>query len=74
MKITGNNNLSQLKSCLGAAHHFLLSEGDASLILEHVEGFIRKNWDSVCEEAWLSEIEKKRLWERLFLNSFSMEK
>ena len=26
MKISGNRNLSQLKSCLGAAHHFLLSK------------------------------------------------
>jgi len=71
MKISGENNLSQVKSCLGAAHHFLLSEKDALSISEHIEGVIRKYWDTVCEEAQLSEIEKKYLWKRQFINPFS---
>jgi serine/threonine-protein kinase HipA len=71
MKISGENNLSQIKSCLAAAHHFLLSNKDAMSISEHLESAIRKYWDSVCEEAKLSEIDKKRLWKRQFLNPFA---
>ena len=32
MLISGNNNMSQLKSCVEAANHFLLSEDDARAI------------------------------------------
>ena len=74
MKISGNNNLSQLKVCLEAAHHFLLSKEDALSISEHIERVIRKYWNTVCEEARLSEIDKKRLWKRQVLNPFSFQK
>lgn len=73
MKISGENNLSQLKSCLEAAHHFLLSNEDALSISERIESVICKYWDAVCEEAQLSEIDKKLLWGRQFLNPFSFE-
>jgi serine/threonine-protein kinase HipA len=73
MKISVENNLSQLKSCLEAAHHFLLSDEDALSISSHIKNVIRKYWDSVCEEAQLSEIDKKRLWKRQFLNPFAFE-
>ncbi|WP_200907029.1 type II toxin-antitoxin system HipA family toxin [Desulfatitalea tepidiphila] len=73
MKISGENNLSQLKSCLEAAHHFLLSNEDAMSVSARIEHGIRKYWDSVCEEAQLSEIDKKRLWNRQFLNPFAFE-
>lgn len=73
MKISGENNLSRLTSCLEAAHHFLLSDEDALSISAHIENVIRKYWDSVCEEAQLSEIDKKRLWKRQFLNPFAFE-
>jgi serine/threonine-protein kinase HipA len=73
MKIAGDDNLSQLSSCLEAAHHFLLSKEDAKSISEHIEDVIRKYWDAVCEEVQLSEIDKKLLWGRQFLNPFSFE-
>jgi serine/threonine-protein kinase HipA len=73
MKISGENNLSQVKSCLEAAHHFLLSNEDALSISGGIVSVIRKYWDMVCEEAQLSEIDKKLLWGRQFLNPFSFE-
>ena len=73
MKISGDNNLSQLKSCFGVAHHFLLPQKDALSISKRIESIIRKYWDLVCEEAQLSEIDKKRLWKRQFLNPFAFE-
>lgn len=74
MKISGNKNLSQLRLCLEIAHHFLLSENNAETIFKQLEATIRQYWSEVCEEAQLSEIDKKLLWGRQFLNPFSFEK
>lgn len=73
MLISGNNNLSQLKSCLETAHNFLLSEAQARAIFEKMISAIKRHWDGVCEEAELSEVDKKLLWGRQFLNPFSIE-
>lgn len=73
MLISGNNNLSQLKSCLETAHNFLLSEAQARAIFEKMISAIKRHWDGVCEEAELSEVDKKLLWSRQFLNPFSTE-
>jgi len=74
MLIAGKNNLSQLKSCLEAAHHFLLSQEEAHSIFEIQETVIQENWDMVCNEAQLSEVDKRLLWRRQFLNPFSIVK
>lgn len=73
MLISGTNNMSQLKSCLEAANHFLLSEGDAQAIFGHLTESIEKHWDSVCDEAELSEVDRKLFWGRQFLNPYSTE-
>jgi len=73
MLISGNNNLSQLKNCLETAHHFLLSEEDARVIIEKQKAVIENHWDSVCNEAQLSEVDRKLLWGRQFLNPYSTE-
>ena len=65
--------MSQLKSCLEAANHFLLSEDDARAILSHLTESIEKHWDSVCEEAELSEVDRRLFWGRQFLNPYSIE-
>ena len=73
MLIHGNDNLSHLKTCLQAAHHFLLSEEDARAIFEKQKEVIESNWDSVCDEANLSETDRKLFWGRQFLNPYSIE-
>jgi len=73
MLISGNNNLSQLKTCLETAHNFQLSEGNARLIFEKQKSVIEEKWNSVCDEAKLSEIDRKFLLGRQFLNAFSTE-
>lgn len=73
MLISGNNNLSQLKSCLATAHNFLLSKIQARAIFEKMISAIKRHWDGVCEEAELSEVDKRLLWGRQFLNPFSIE-
>jgi serine/threonine-protein kinase HipA len=72
MLICGNNNLSQLKTCLETAHNFLLSEEQARGIIDKLTAAIEQHWDSVCAEAELSEVDKKLLWGRQFLNSYSL--
>ncbi len=74
MRIMGNNNLSQLKTCLQAAHHFLLSEVDAHAIFDHQITVIERHWDAVCDEAKLNEVDRSLLWGRQFLNPFSIQR
>ena len=71
MLISGNNTRSQLKSCVEAANHFLLSEDDARAIFAHLIDTIENNWSAVCEEAELSKVDKKLFWGRQFLNPYS---
>ncbi len=74
MLITAENRFSQLKTCLAAAHHFLLSEREAVGVIDQIETAIRENWGRVCAEAELSQIDKNYLWAHQFLNSFSIER
>ena len=73
MLIAGSNNLSQLKTCLESAHNFHLSNSEARSIFEKQIAVIEQNWDTVCEEAELSEVGRNLLWGRQFLNAFSIE-
>jgi len=73
MLISGNNNLSQLKTCLKAAHNFLLSQDEARVTFQTLTAAIEQHWDIVCKEAELSEVDKNLLWGRQFLNPYSTE-
>jgi len=73
MLISGSNNLSQLRTCFETAHNFLLSGEEARAIFKKLTSVIEQHWDSVCEEAALSEVDKRLLWRRQFLNPFSTE-
>jgi len=71
MLIVGDNRFSQIRTCLKAAHLFLLSDKEATDIIDRVETSIRDNWDRVCEEAELSPVDKELMWQRQFLNPYS---
>jgi Uncharacterized protein related to capsule biosynthesis enzymes len=73
MLISGNNRLSTMKSCLNAAHHFLLSESEAKVIIDKQVDAIESNWTAVCDEAGLSEVDRQLFWKRQFLNPFGFE-
>jgi serine/threonine-protein kinase HipA len=73
MLIVGNNRYSQLKTCKEAANLFLLTNDDAAGIIDKVITAIRDNWDTICEEAQLTPVDKKLMWQRQFLNPFSTE-
>ncbi|MBC6906287.1 type II toxin-antitoxin system HipA family toxin [Saccharophagus sp. K07] len=70
MLISGNNRLSTMKSCLDAAHHFLVSETEAKTIIDAQVEVIENNWTAVCDEAGLSEVDRQFFWKRQFLNPF----
>ena len=72
MMISGNSRMSQLTTCLEAAHNFLLSRNEAEKIFIHQIETIYKNWEIVCDEAALSEIDRRLLWKRQFLNPYSV--
>lgn len=73
MLIYGDNNLSMLKTCFETAHNFLLSAEEARNIFHSLIAVIEKNWETVCEEAELNEVDKQLLWKRQFLNPYSVE-
>lgn len=73
MLISGGNNLSRLGSCLEAAHHFLLDADDARAIFAHLTATIEAHWEAVCEQAELSEVDKRLLWGRQFLNPYATQ-
>ena len=73
MLISGTNNLSQLQTCLDSSHNFLLSKEEAKRIFDSQISLIEKHWDSVCDEAELSIIDRNLLWRRQFLNAWSIE-
>ncbi len=74
MLISGSNNLSTLKTCLETAHNFLLSKEEAHNIFDKQILTITENWEDICLEAKLNEVDKKMLWGRQFLNPFSIER
>ncbi len=73
MLIFGQNNLSQLKTCLKTAHNFLLSQTEARYIFEKLTDSIKHHWKPLCEEAELNDVDRMLLWKRQFLNAYSTE-
>ena len=70
MLISGNNRMSRVISCIEASPNFLLSADEAQDIVEQQKQVIKENWNAVCDEANLSEIDRKLLWGRQFLNPY----
>lgn len=73
MRILGADNASQIALCLDAAHHFQLTRDQAQTIVTNQINVIERNWASVCDEADLSDIDRRLLWRRQFLNPFALE-
>jgi serine/threonine-protein kinase HipA len=71
MLIMGTNNMSRLEVCVSAASRFLLSTEEARAIIVRLIASIQANWDAVCDEAQLSQVDKAMLKERQFLNPYA---
>lgn len=73
MQIHGQARRSQLSLCLAAAHKFHLSEERALTIMRRQIAAIARNWGSVCNEAALTDADRRLLWRRQFLNDLAFE-
>lgn len=61
----------QLTTCLEAASIFLLDKNKAKNIITNQISVIQRRFDAVCNEAKLSEVDRKILWRRQFMNPFA---
>ena len=73
MLISGENRMSRVSACLDTAPHFLLSHQEAIAIVKDQLSCMVENWKAVCDEASLSETDRKLLWGRQFLNPYAFE-
>ena len=73
MLISGDNRMSRVASCVEAAHHFLLSQNEVMEIASLQQRTLESNWEIICDEAGLSEVDRNLLWGRQFLNPFAFE-
>ena len=71
MLIKGENNMSQLIVCLQAASQFHVDAKEAEDIILHQVATIRSQWEHVCDEAELPEVDRRYLWRQQFLNPFA---
>lgn len=74
MLISGDDRKSQIKSAINAAPQFLLGKDKALAIYAAQKKAIEDHWHDVCDEAQLSEVDRKLLWGRQFLNSYAFGK
>ena len=73
MLIVGEDRRSRLATCLDAAPAFMLDAATAEKMIAHQIRAVRAAWDEVMEEAALSEVERRLLQHRIFLNPFIFE-
>lgn len=73
MMISGNDRTSRLVTCLASAKSFMLSEAEARQIIDSQIACIHEYWDTVCDEASLSPIDRALFKDRLFLNAYALE-
>ena len=73
MLIKGENRMSTLATCLTAAPDFHLNEAEALAIMETQIATIADNWNAVCHEAALTDVDKKLFAGRQFLNPYCIE-
>ena len=73
MQIHGHERRSQLSLCLAAANKFLLTLETAIEIMKRQIAAVRSRWGDVCDEARLSDADRRMLWRRQFLNGLAFE-
>jgi len=71
MLIHGGDRSSHLSTCIAAASSFLLAREDAIAIINHQVNVIEHEWQAICDEASLSEVDRALFWRRQFLNPFA---
>lgn len=65
--------MSQLAGCVAAASTYHLSAAEAREIIDNQVKVAESDWEDVCDEAEMNEIERRSLWRRQFLNPYALE-
>ena len=73
MLIQGEDRSSRIATCLAAAPIFQLSAEEALAIVGQQIQLIRSRWDSVCDEAGVSPVDRQLWLHRQFLNPYALE-
>lgn len=73
MLIKAESRASTITTCLAAAPYCHLKDAEAAALIEHQIATIAEHWQSVCDEAELSPIDRKLFAGRQFLNSYALE-
>ncbi len=63
--------MKSIATCLETAPFFQLTREKTMNIATQQIAVIQSNWDPVCDEAQLSEIDRALLWKRQFMNPYS---
>jgi serine/threonine-protein kinase HipA len=71
MLIYGRDRRSQVTSCIAAAPIFLLKPEDAIGIVNTQVALIAREWNPICDEACLNEVDRNYFWRRQFMNPFA---
>ncbi len=64
---------SQVAGCVERAHLYQLTKKEATAIVDHQIDVIRSDWAEVCEQAELTETDRRYFWRRQFLNDYALE-
>lgn len=73
MRILGRERRSQLSLCLASAAKYHLSEAAALEEIARLVGVVRNHFDPLCDQAGLSDVDRRLLWRRQFLNVLAFE-
>ena len=65
--------MSQLAGCVARSSTYLLTEADAREMVDHQIDVIRGGWDELCDQAELTEVDRRLFWQRQFLNPYALE-
>ena len=65
--------MSKLSVCLDAAYIFLLAEKEAITIVKQQLNTNITHWEAICDQVQLSEVDKKFILSRSFLNPFAFD-
>jgi serine/threonine-protein kinase HipA len=71
MLIRDGDRSSKLSTCIATCTSFLLSKEEAIAIINNQVTIIEHEWQSVCNEANLTEVDRNLFWRRQFLNPFA---
>jgi serine/threonine-protein kinase HipA len=73
MLIRAEDRSSRISTCLAAAGIFGLRQREAAEMVEHQLQTIRSFWQSVCDEAEMTKVDRSFFMGRQFLNRFAFE-